>query len=47
MKGEKEIVPLFLLKREVSIHPRIDPDELIEWVRPRIEEAMKEGLLNG
>jgi hypothetical protein len=34
----QNIVPLFLLKKQVTIKARIHPEELISWVQPQVRE---------
>ena len=52
MKGKKmgelrsNIVPLFVLKKQVKIDARIHPKDLLQWIRPRmINEFIEKGLL--
>lgn len=41
----REIVPLFVLKKQVKIKARVHPEELIAWVKPKmIEDFVKKGI---
>ena len=43
-----QVVPLFVLKKEVKIKARIHPEELIAWIKPKmIEDFMKGGIEAG
>lgn len=40
-----QVVPLFLLKKQVTIKARIHPEELISWIKPKmIEDFTKGGI---
>ena len=46
-KGKTEqardvIIPLFLLVRSVTVKTRIHPEDLLDWVRPKIENDFRE-----
>ena len=38
----KKLVPLFLLRKSVTVKTRIHPEDLLDWVRPRIENDFRE-----
>ena len=40
-----QVVPLFVLKKEVKVKARIHPEELIAWIKPKmIEDFLKGGI---
>ena len=42
----REIVPLFILKKSVKIPVRVDALELLQWLKPKIENDFEKELLN-
>ena len=43
--GKQTLIPLFILKKSVVIKKRIDPDQLIAWIRPYYFEDLKKSCL--
>lgn len=43
--GKQSLVPLFILKKSVIIKKRIDPEQLMAWVRPYFFEDLKKSCL--
>jgi hypothetical protein len=45
MKLGKKIVPLFLLRKQVSIPARVDPKTILNWIAPKLIQDLKgEGI---
>jgi len=51
MKGKRtgefksQVIPLFLLRKQVKIKARIHPEDLVAWIKPKvIEDFIKKGI---